>query len=129
MAAGYLGLLLAPARGAWLWAILLGLGSGAFPLALTLIGIRALTPATTTQLSAFAQSVGYVLAITGPLGVGALHDLSGGWQVPIAVLLALLLPQLVAGLVASRARPVDADDVGEGAASTLREESVTSRSN
>ena len=42
---GYAGLYLAPAGGAWAWALLLGIANCAFPLALTMIGMRARTGA------------------------------------------------------------------------------------
>jgi CP family cyanate transporter-like MFS transporter len=107
MAAGWVGLAVAPRSGAWCWAVLLGIGSGAFPLALTLIGLRARTAATTTSLSAFAQSAGYVLAVAGPLTVGALHQFTGGWNAPLVLLLVLLGPQLIAGLIAGQGRAID----------------------
>jgi CP family cyanate transporter-like MFS transporter len=100
--AGYLGLMLAPVGGAWLWAVLVGTAASVFPLALTLIGLRARTSAGTAALSGFTQSVGYLLASVGPFGVGLLYDLTGGWTVPLSVLLVLVVPQLVAGLVATR---------------------------
>ena len=40
------------------------------------------------------------------LGLGLLHTATGGWTVPIVVLLALLVVQLVAGVAASRDRHV-----------------------
>jgi len=106
MAVGWVGLAVAPRSGAWWWAVLLGIGSGAFPLALTLIGLRARTTAMTTSLSAFAQSAGYVLAIAGPLTVGVLHQLTGSWTPSLVLLIALLIPQLVAGLSAGQDRQI-----------------------
>jgi CP family cyanate transporter-like MFS transporter len=97
--AGYLGLIFAPHAGALAWAALVGIGTTTFPLILTLIGLRARTSAGTAALSGFAQSTGYLIAGVGPFGVGVLHDLSGGWTVP---LLALLVPQLLLGLAVSR---------------------------
>jgi CP family cyanate transporter-like MFS transporter len=38
-----------------------------------------------------AQSVGYLLAASGPPLVGLLRDLSKGWDVPLALCLALTL--------------------------------------
>ncbi len=100
--AGYLGLVLAPARGALAWALLIGAGMSMFPLILTLIGLRARTAPGTAALSGFTQSAGYLLAIVGPFGVGVLHDLSGGWTVPLVAMAAINVPQLVAGLAVSR---------------------------
>lgn len=107
MAIGYTGLAVAPAAGAWLWAFLLGVGSGAFPLALGLIGLRARSNSATTALSAFSQSAGYILALGGPFAVGALYQWAGTWTVPIGLLLALLVPQLIGGLIAGQNRYVD----------------------
>ncbi|MFI9391302.1 CynX/NimT family MFS transporter [Streptomyces bauhiniae] len=105
--AGYAGLYLAPAAGAWAWAVLLGIANCAFPLALTMVGMRARTGPGVAQLSAFAQSTGYLLSIPGPLLVGVLYQRSGGWGVPIALMAALMLPQMAVGFLAGRDRIVE----------------------
>jgi CP family cyanate transporter-like MFS transporter len=99
---GYLGLMVAPVAGAWLWAVLVGIAAAVFPVVLTLIGLRARTSEGTAALSGFTQSVGYLIAGIGPFGVGVLYDATGGWTVPLAVLMALVVPQLVMGLVVAR---------------------------
>jgi len=104
--AGYLGLWWDPATAPWLWAILLGVVNTAFPLVLTMIGLRGSTPATVVRLSAFAQGVGYLIAIPGPILVGVLHDHTDGWRVPLALMIALMIPQGVAGVAAGRNRQV-----------------------
>ncbi|MFI9271961.1 CynX/NimT family MFS transporter [Kitasatospora sp. NPDC052896] len=109
--AGYLGLALAPAAGAWLWALLAGLSNCAFGLTLTMIGLRARTSGGVAQLSAFAQGVGYLISIPGPILVGRLYQGTHGWQVPLGFLVALLVPQLLIGLRAARARHIE-DEVG-----------------
>ena len=58
------------------------------------------------HLSTMAQSIGYMLAAGGPFLLGALHGWTGGWTVPLCLLLVLLIPLLGAGLVASRPRYV-----------------------
>ncbi|MEU5026767.1 CynX/NimT family MFS transporter [Streptomyces milbemycinicus] len=103
----YIGLWLAPAGGAWVWAVLLGISNCSFPLALTMIGMRARTAAGVVRLSAFAQSTGYLLSIPGPLLVGALYQHTGGWDLPIALMAGLMLPQIAAGLLAGRDRAVE----------------------
>ncbi|MFG2130040.1 CynX/NimT family MFS transporter [Streptomyces sp. NPDC048751] len=105
--AGYAGLYLAPAGGAWAWAVLLGVANCAFPLALTMVGMRARTGAGVAQLSAFAQSAGYLISIPGPLLVGVLYQHSGGWGLPIALMSALMVPQMVVGVLAGRDRTVE----------------------
>ncbi len=99
---GYLGLIMAPVAGAWLWALVVGVGTATFPVVLTLIGLRARTPAGTAALSGFTQSVGYLIAAVGPFGVGLLYGLTGGWTVPLSALIVLTVPQLVAGLAVAR---------------------------
>ncbi len=99
---GYLGLVLAPRAGALAWAIFVGIGLCTFPLILTLIGLRARTPRGTAALSGFTQSTGYLIAAIGPFGVGVLYDQTGGWTVPLLVLLALCVPQLWLGLAVAR---------------------------
>lgn len=103
-AVGYAGLMVAPAAGAWLWTVLIGIGNGAFPLALTMFGLRSRSVRVTARLSALAQSLGYLLAAGGPLTVGVIHDATGGWPAPLALLIVLLVAQLVAGLAAGRDR-------------------------
>ncbi|MGP2440667.1 CynX/NimT family MFS transporter [Streptomyces sp. JW3] len=105
--AGYAGLYLAPAGGAWAWAVLLGISNCAFPLALTMVGMRAKTGPGVAQLSAFAQSTGYLISIPGPLLVGVLYQHSGGWGLPIALMSALMVPQMAAGVLAGRNRTVE----------------------
>ncbi|MET8466899.1 MFS transporter, partial [Micromonospora zamorensis] len=103
----YLGLALAPNRAALLWVALLAIGQGAFPMILTAIGLRARTAEGTVALSAFAQSTGYVIAALGPLMVGILYEVTGGWTAPIGFLLGALAVQTMAGLAIARPRYVE----------------------
>lgn len=104
---GYLGLLIAPVAGAWLWALLVGIGTCTFPLILTLIGLRARTAEGTAALSGFTQSVGYLLSAVGPFSIGLLHDATNGWTAPLLLLIALLVPLTVAGWTAIRSGPIE----------------------
>ncbi|MEU3192841.1 MFS transporter [Streptomyces sp. NPDC006992] len=104
---GYAGLWLAPAAGAWVWALVLGVSNCAFPLALTMIGMRSRSHSGVVKLSAFAQSTGYLLSIPGPLLVGSLHDVSGGWHAPLLLMAALMLAQMATGLLAGRDRVIE----------------------
>ncbi|MFI1764712.1 CynX/NimT family MFS transporter [Streptomyces sp. NPDC020800] len=105
--AGYAGLYVAPAGGAWAWAVLLGISNCAFPLALTMVGMRARTGQGVAQLSAFAQSTGYLISIPGPLLVGVLYQQSGSWGLPIALMAGLMVPQMAVGFLAGRNRTVE----------------------
>ena len=89
---GYLGLLLAPGASigvALLWALLVGVGQGTFPLILTLIGLRTRTAEGTAALSGFTQAVGYLLAATAPALVGLMYDATGGWTATLVLLVGL----------------------------------------
>lgn len=90
----YVGLVVAPAELAVVWAVLTGAGTTTFPLVLTLIGLRARTAEGTATLSAFTQSAGYLLAVTGPFLVGLLYSATGGWTVPLVFLLVLVAPMV-----------------------------------
>ena len=107
MMAGYVGLLLAPATVPWLWAVLLGIGGFAFPTALALITARSRDPRVTAELSGFCQPVGYLLAALGPFAIGAVHDATGSWTIPLLILIASGVVLAAAGIIASAPRFVD----------------------
>jgi MFS transporter, CP family, cyanate transporter len=87
--------------------VVLGIGQGtSFALALNFFVLRAASPLTTAALAAMAQSVGYVITAMGPLVVGALRDLTGGWTVPVVTLAALTIPQAYAGVRAWEGRQI-----------------------
>ena len=111
---GYLGLALFPGPGAWLWALLVGVGASVFPVVLTLIGLRTRTPDGTAALSGFTQSVGYVIAAAGPFGIGVLYDATDGWTWPLVV---LTVVAVVTGWLATIVgRPLFVEDELEPAA-------------
>jgi CP family cyanate transporter-like MFS transporter len=106
-ALAYAGFGLAPAGGAVAWMILAGIGSGAFPLSLTLLGLRSRSPEVTTSLSAFVQPVGYLIAGTGPVLFGVLRGSTAGWTAPLALLWVALAASLITGWSACAPRLVD----------------------
>jgi MFS transporter, CP family, cyanate transporter len=106
---GYLGLAVRPVGAAWLWMLLIGIGSGLFPVTLTMIGLHTRHVTVTATVSAFVQSIGYVFAGTGPLLVGWLVGRSERWTGPFVCLFAALAVTLISGLVATRNRSVDGE--------------------
>ncbi|GAA1871496.1 CynX/NimT family MFS transporter [Brevibacterium marinum] len=104
---GYLGLLLVPTTMPALWAIFLAYGGFAFPAALALITGRTTDVSITARTSAFVQSSGYVLAAIGPLAVGGLLGLSGGWSVPLWFMVAVSVLMGVTGYLAGSPGTVD----------------------
>ncbi|SNR49375.1 MFS transporter, CP family, cyanate transporter [Haloechinothrix alba] len=103
---GMVGLMLAPTTVPLLWTLLIGTGMSVFSLALTLLALRARTGEDTARLSGMAQGFGYLLAAVGPFLFGLLHDISGGWTVPLLMLIGVLLAQMLFGWVAGRPRYV-----------------------
>lgn len=103
-AAGYIGLMTAPAGGALFWMMLIGIGTGTFPLVLTLFALRASTPDGVIALSAFAQCFGYLMGSVGPLAFGFLHDLADSWQASLGLMLASMIPLTYIGLKLVRQR-------------------------
>ena len=111
---GFLGLWLAPASLAWIFALLVGVGMGSFPLALTMLALRTRTPEATAALSAFGQSTGYLIAGAGPLLIGVLYESTGDWTLPFLLLLAVIAVQLVAGWYAGRSRYLEDERILAG---------------
>ncbi|MCW2601790.1 MAG: transporter, partial [Frankiales bacterium] len=109
LVAGYLGLLFAPAAAPVLWVVFVGLGPLLFPLALVLINSRTRTHEGSVALSGFVQGVGYVLGALGPLVVGALHQASGGWSVPVVFLLVVSVAGIGSGILLIRPRYLEDD--------------------
>ena len=124
-AAGLAGLTFAPTGLAWIWAAVLGVGNGVFPLTLTLFNIRARSARETQDLSAMGQGVGYLLAASGPFLFGVIGASTGSWSAPVLGLLAVLVLQAGAGLVAGRPRRPTPELVRPG--STEVEPSATDR--
>lgn len=96
LAAGYLGLWLAPAAAPVLWTVLLGLGISTFPLALTLISLRSSSAESAAALSGFVQGLGYCLAATGPLIFGFLVQSNVVWPAFALVLGSVAVKAFVA---------------------------------
>ena len=105
--AGWIGLWLAPTTAPWLWMTLLAIGMGSFSMVLTLIGLRARTPETTAALSTVTQGWGYVIAGVGPLLVGVLRGVTGGYTGMFVLALAGVAGLAVTGWIATRQRYVD----------------------
>ncbi|AVJ27741.1 MFS transporter [Achromobacter spanius] len=94
--AGVVGLMVAPPSSAIGWALLLGFGQGGgVALASFLFVAKAGSADAATRISAMAQTVGYLIAVTGPLAIGYLYQRTGDWSVPTVLLVGALLVELV----------------------------------
>ena len=105
--AGWTGLLLSPLAVTWLWVSLLGVGMGTFSMVLTLIGLRGRTPESVAALSTVWQGWGYALAGAGPLLVGLLRGLTGGYTGMFVIAYVSTALLLVTGWLICRERYVD----------------------
>ena len=101
---GFTGLWVSPLNGTWVWTTFVGIGLGSFVLALTVFAVRTRTAEGTAAMSASSQSLGYLLGGAGPFLFGLLHELSGGWHAPMAMVMGLVVLNLVVGLLLGRPR-------------------------
>ena len=75
---------------------------GCFALALTFLAIRAKTAKHAGELSGMAQSIGYLLAASGPVFIGYLHDLTHEWTVPLIVMIGVTILVIIFGMGAGQ---------------------------
>jgi CP family cyanate transporter-like MFS transporter len=80
----------------------MGMG-GNLSLALTIVTALAPTPREASAYTGMAFLVGYVLAATGPVALGRLTDLTGGYRASFLVLGAVGVVTAVVGAAAARA--------------------------
>ncbi|WP_219499048.1 CynX/NimT family MFS transporter [Nonomuraea ceibae] len=115
---GYAGLLVAPG---WVlaWTVVLGLAGGAcLVLALAFLSLRAHDATGAGELSAMAQSIGYLVAAAGPVVFGLLHTVSSGWEAPLALMCVAATGQVIVSIAAGRGTVpgagADRDPLGAG---------------
>ena len=83
--------------------IIIGVGSAfAFGLAMMFFSLRTHNSFEAADLSAMAQSFGYLLAASGPSLFGLLFDLTNGWTFPLLLLIAATCCILFVGLGAAK---------------------------
>jgi CP family cyanate transporter-like MFS transporter len=105
---GLVGLLLPQLGWIALWVSLIGfvLG-GTFGLALLFIVLRSHNAESATELSGMAQSIGYLVAATGPIVFGGIFDLTGSWTYPLILLFVIAALKLAMGLGAASPGKLD----------------------
>ena len=106
-ASGILGLLIGHPTIVPVSAILIGIASGsAFSLSMMFFTLRTTDGKQAAALSGMAQSFGYLLAATGPVLIGALHDIANSWSIPLLLLIGIIGLLLLAGIGSGRQRTV-----------------------
>ncbi|WP_117879796.1 CynX/NimT family MFS transporter [Aureibaculum luteum] len=96
---GIIGLMLPQFGGVAIWVSLIGfvLG-GSFGLSLLFIVLRSHDTASATELSGMAQSIGYIIAATGPFIFASIFDFTGSWVYALILLLVVSVLKLFSGL-------------------------------
>lgn len=88
--------------------IMMGMASGsAFSLCMMFFSLRTNDGQQAAEMSGMAQSFGYLLAAVGPTLFGALHDMSGGWQWPLLMLIALAVVIFFVAIAAGKDRVIE----------------------
>jgi len=106
LAAGMLGMAVAPGWHGGIWMILFGFGGGAFlPLCFALPLDLEHDPAHVGRLTAAMLGIGHGMAAIGPLLVGRLRDLSGGFELAFLLLFALAAADVLLAIRVPRGRP------------------------
>lgn len=89
-------------------ALLLGIGtSTAFALSMTLFSLKTHNSADTRNLSSMVQSVGYLIAATGPVIVGHLNAMTHGWAAGLTSLIIVSVVVIIFGVLAERYEYID----------------------
>jgi CP family cyanate transporter-like MFS transporter len=97
------GLLVAPGELALLWTVAVGIaGACTLSLSLAFFVLRTRDGADAAAMSGMAQSLGYLVAASGPFLIGLLHDATDGWTAPVLVFIAVWVLIGVAGMFAGR---------------------------
>jgi len=100
---GYGGVLFGGPQLTPLWMVATGIGGGtAFGLAMMFFTLRTETHTEAADLSGMAQSMGYLLAATGPVLFGYLHDLTSSWTSAMVIFLVIAALVLLSGLKAGK---------------------------
>lgn len=99
-----IGLLVAP--NLWpVWAACAGISQGGnFTVIFTLVVQHTRGHGEARRMSAVVQTIGYSAAALGPFALGAIHVSSGGWTVPLLVVVGALSIMTVSGLTAATVR-------------------------
>jgi CP family cyanate transporter-like MFS transporter len=85
----------------FVWCVFGGMAQGAFFSALfTVVIQRTRTPDESRRLTALIQTTGYIVAATGPVLVGHVHDAVGGWTLPFAIIGVGTIVMTVCGIIA-----------------------------
>ncbi|WP_265182267.1 MFS transporter [Geomicrobium sp. JCM 19055] len=105
---GVLGLIVSETALIYPSILFIGVGAGgAFTLTMLLFILRTTTINESSQLSSMAQSIGFLVAATGPIFLGYLEEFTQGWLIPLLVLTLSAVGCTISGYVAGEAKKVN----------------------
>lgn len=105
-AAGLAGLALAPTLALYLWVPMAGIGlGGGQAVPAVLYARRGRDNAHTSALSSFAQSVGFLIAATGPVLLNFGNSILGNWKAPLLIAAAVCIVNLSLSWRAGKPEP------------------------
>ncbi|QQK79227.1 MFS transporter [Salicibibacter cibi] len=100
---GLLGVSLISSQLIIVFLLLAGIGAGTtFSLAMMFFVLRTTTVSESSQLSSMAQSIGYILAASGPIFLGTIAEWFHGWTVPLIILMIVSLLIAISGAIAGK---------------------------
>jgi CP family cyanate transporter-like MFS transporter len=111
---GTLGLAVAPTSAPWFWLLVFGVGTGAiFPLCIAMPLDLVPGQADVARLTAWMLGAGYIASAASPTIVGALHDATGTFTLPLLLLAGIgVLATVLASSNRLKARGLYAEPVG-----------------
>lgn len=108
---GFGGLLLEWTNATIIWMILLGLAGGAsFGMCMMFFSVRARNAYEAAELSGFGQSLGYLLAATGPVLYGFVHDQAGSFHKANILYIVVALLVFIFSYISAKDRYVTNDE-------------------
>lgn len=92
----------------WVWSIASGFGCGViFTLCMMIFTLKSKDSQQAAELSGMAQTVGYSIAITGPIVTGWLKDLSHTWTLSMGFLTILMVINCVFSWLATQNKAIE----------------------
>ena len=92
----------------WVWSIASGFGCGViFTLCMMIFTLKSKDSQQAAELSGMAQTVGYSIAITGPIVTGWLKDLSHTWTLSTGFLTILMAINCVFSWLATQNKAIE----------------------
>lgn len=99
---GFTGIVMQWSNLAFLWMVLIGFAGGSsFSLVMMLFTLRTKTAYEAAEISGFSQSLGYLLAATGPFVFGLLKDSTGSFFIPSIIFVAVAVFLFISGWISA----------------------------